>query len=90
MMVEVVCPHFVGEVILVDTEEILHQCPHCDELFEFEVENHDSLDFEAELSEIDDSPNQIAADGKNHKNKVKNQPIPKPCPAQNRLVVLRY
>ena len=71
MMVEVVCPHFEGEVILVDTDETLHQCPHCDELFEFEVENQSSLDFEAELSEIDDSPNQIAADGKNYKNKVK-------------------
>lgn len=77
-MVEVVCPHCEGEVILVDTEEKLHQCPHCDDLFEFEVETQSSLDFEAELSEIDESPNQNAVDGKIHKNKMKNQRIPKP------------
>ena len=90
MMVEVVCPHGEGEVILVGTDETLHHCPHCDESFEFEVKNHGSLDFEAELSEIDDSPIQIAADDKNHKNKVKNQRIPRPRPAQHSLVVLRY
>ena len=78
MMAEVVCPHCEGEVILVDTDEILHQCPHCDDLFEFELETQNSLDFEAELSEIDDLPNQNAVNGKNHKNKVKNQRVPKP------------
>ena len=76
LMVEVACPHCEGYVILVDKDETTYQCPHCDELFE--VETQSSLDFEAALSEIDDSSDQNTVSNNIHKNKVTNQRTPKP------------